>query len=336
MVAAPCQDARTSCYYSSLFHFAIPVLMRLSGQIIGGFLVTLALWQAPARADTQPSSGLILIDDVERFYRVYEAAGSHPSAEQLQTGYLDPGSIGLHQFAKLRDLTGATLFAAIDKQPKIFAKASDCKAVLPAVRTRLDGALAKLGALYPASRFPPVTVLIGRGTTGGTTSATAVLIGMETLCSADWLNPDVEDRFVHLIAHEYAHVQQPAGQEDVPPASLLETALIEGGAEFVAELISGDIGNSHLRAWTQGRELEIEARFAADEDSKDLKPWMWEGPGTPDHPGDLGYWVGYRIVKSYYLQAADKKAALRDIFLVNEATAKDFLARSGWHPGMTQ
>jgi hypothetical protein len=253
----------------------------------------------------------------------------------LQTGYIDPGSDGLHQFARLRDLTGETLAAAIDQQPQIFAKARKCKAVLPAVRKRLDGALARLGELYPAARFPPVTVLIGRGKTGGTTSATAVLIGMETLCSADWMNPDLEDRFVHLIAHEYAHVQQPAGNDDVPPGSVLETALIEGGAEFVAELISGDIGNSHLRAWTKGRELDIESRFAADEDSKDLKPWLWSGPGTPEHPGDLGYWVGYRIVKTYYLHAKDKKAALRDILLVNEASAKDFLARSGWHPGMT-
>jgi Predicted Zn-dependent protease (DUF2268) len=310
--------------------------MSLSGRIIGGVLLAVALWQVSARADTPPKSGLILIDDVERFYRVYDAAQRRPIAEQLRTGYIDPGTDGLHQFAKLRDLTGATLAAAIDKRPQIFAKATECKAVLPAVRKRLDRALARLGELYPAARFPPVTVLIGRGNTGGTTSATAVLIGMETLCSADWMNPDLEDRFVHLIAHEYAHVQQPAGNDDVPPGSVLETALIEGGAEFVAELISGDIGNSHLRAWTKGHELEIETRFAADEDSKDLKPWLWSGPGTPDKPGDLGYWVGYRIVKSYYLHAKDKKAALRDIFLVNETTAKDFLARSRWYPGMTR
>jgi hypothetical protein len=310
--------------------------MKLSGSIVGGFLMGLALCQVVARAGTRPEGGLILIDDVERFYRVYDAAEGRPTAEQLQTGYIDPGSEGLHQFAKLRDLTGATLAAAIEERPQIFAKARECKAVLPAVRKRLHGALDRLGELYPAARFPPVTLLIGRGKTGGTTGANSVLIGVETLCSADWMNPDLENRFVHLIAHEYAHVQQPAGRDDVPPGSVLETALLEGGAEFVAELISGDIGNSHLRAWTKGHEREIETRFAADEDSKDLTPWLWNGPGTPDNPGDLGYWVGYRIVKSYYLHAKDKKAALRDIFLVDEATARDFLARSGWHPGMTE
>ena len=73
------------------------------------------------------------------------------------------------------------------------------------------------------------------------------------------------------------------------------------------------IGNSHLRAWTKGRELDIESRFAADEDSKDLKPWLWSGPGTPEHPGDLGYWVGYRIVKTYYLVLAWRNAALPNL-----------------------
>jgi hypothetical protein len=37
-------------------------------------------------------------------------------------------------------------------------------------------------------------------------------------------------------------------------------------------------------------------------------------------------------VKSYYLHAADKRAALRDIIQVRDAKA--FLAKSGWFPGI--
>src|SRR5258708_353852 len=43
---------------------------------------------------------VIRIDDVGRFYTVYDAAGSRPTAEQLQRDYLDVGSDGLHTFAK--------------------------------------------------------------------------------------------------------------------------------------------------------------------------------------------------------------------------------------------
>ena len=43
---------------------------------------------------------VIQIEEVNRFYAVYDAADGHPSAEQLQRDYLDPGSDGLHTFAK--------------------------------------------------------------------------------------------------------------------------------------------------------------------------------------------------------------------------------------------
>jgi hypothetical protein len=42
--------------------------------------------------------------------------------------------------------------------------------------------------------------------------------------------------------------------------------------------------------------------------------------------------VGYRIVQSYSLHAADKRQAIRDILKMTDPTA--FLARSGWHPGI--
>lgn len=60
--------------------------------------------------------------------------------------------------------------------------------------------------------------------------------------------------------------------------------------------------------------------------------WLYSGPGTPDAPGDLGYWVGYRIAKSYYQHADDKQEAIRDIIEVRDGEA--FLAKSGWVPGI--
>ena len=59
---------------------------------------------------------------------------------------------------------------------------------------------------------------------------------------------------------------------------------------------------------------------------------MYNGPGDAAHPGDLGYWVGYRIVKAYYARARDKHAALKAIFAMKDPKA--FLAESGWRPGM--
>jgi hypothetical protein len=85
-----------------------------------------------------------------------------------------------------------------------------------------------------------------------------------------------------------------------------------------------------LRAATLGHENEIESAFVADEDNTDLSKWL--DNSTLEKLGDLGYWVGYRIVKSYYQHAADKRQALRDIIEIT--VPKSFLSKSGWYPGI--
>jgi hypothetical protein len=269
--------------------------------------------------------------DVELFYKIYDAAGGHPTAEQLQRDYLDAGSEGLHHLAKLRRVTGVRIAETLAAHPEIYSKARGCMAVLPRVRERVDVALRTLVRLYPQARTPPVTIAVGRGKPVGVGSpVTGLQIGLEALCSADWFNPSVEDRFVHVIAHEYAHVQQARALVDDEHPTVLERSLIEGAAEFVAELISGKTGYSHFPALTKGREQEIETAFAAEVDQTDLSRWI--DNSTMEQGNELGTWVGYRIVKTYYQRAADEQQALREIFELSDPKA--FLAKSGWRPAM--
>jgi hypothetical protein len=291
----------------------------------------------PAPVATAPPRGpRILTDDVTLFYRIYDAAGGHPTADQLDHSYLAQGSDGLRQFAALRNVSGATIVAAIQARPELYADARRCLPILPAVKRRLTAAFARLVELYPEARVAaPVTLLVGRGKPIGITDAAGVSIGLEAICAASFMEPDLEDRFVHTIAHEYGHLQQPRADEtDVPGATVLFASLIEGGADFTAELISGGVSAAHLGRLTRGREAAIETAFTEDEDRTDLSRWLYNGSGTPEHPGDLGYWVGYWIVKSYYQRAPDKHQALRDIFEMRDPKA--FLARSGWHPAAAQ
>ena len=187
-------------------------------------------------------------EDVVRFYDIYDAADGRPTAEQLQRDYLDAGSEGLHQLAKLRNVTGVRIAETLAKSPQLYVDARRCMAVLPAVRQRVDTALRTLVRLYPQARTPPVTIVVSRGKPVGVGSpVTGLQIGLEALCSAEWMNPNVEDRFVHVIAHEYAHVQQAVALVDNEHPTVLERSLIEGAAEFVAELTSGKTGYSALR-----------------------------------------------------------------------------------------
>jgi hypothetical protein len=293
-------------------------------------LLALLLFAVPAHA----AGPVIQAQDVTRFYQIYDAAHGHPSALQLDQMYLTPGSEALHEFARLRNVTGARIADTIEKNQAIYEQARSCLAVLPSVKQRLTVAFDKLAHLYPAAKFPPVTFVIGRGRPVGITSASGAVMGLEALCAADFMDPNLENRFVHTIAHEYGHVQQTQAARDLeagmPGATVLHMSLIEGAAEFTAELISGDVGNYQHKAWTKGREAAIEAKFVADMDKTDLSDWMNNGPGTAEKPGDLGYWVGYRIVKSYYEHAPDKHQALREIFELRDPKA--FLAKSGWKP----
>jgi hypothetical protein len=100
--------------------------------------------------------------------------------------------------------------------------------------------------------------------------------------------------------------------------------------DFVEEMISGGVANVAVFASAEGREMEIETRFAADLDNTDLSDWV--DNTTPENVGQLGYWVGYRIARSYYHHAPDKRAAIREMIEMTDPHA--FLARSGWYPGI--
>jgi hypothetical protein len=292
---------------------------------------TIGFIAAVATATTTHSAAPeIHTEDVDLFYKIYDAAGGHPTAEQLQRDYLDAGSEGLHQLAKLRRVTGVRIAETLAKSPELYSRARRCMAVLSRVSERVDVALRTLVRLYPQARTPPVTIAVGRGKPVGVGSpVTGLQIGLEALCSAEWMNPNAEDRFVHVIAHEYAHVQQAVVLVDKEHLTVLERSLIEGAAEFVSELISGKPGYAHFPALTAGREKEIETAFAADVDLTDLSRWI--DNSTMEQGNELGTWVGYRIVKAYYQRVPDKQQALREI--LEQADAKAFLVTSGWRPG---
>ena len=106
--------------------------------------------------------------------------------------------------------------------------------------------------------------------------------------------------------------------------------MLEGVAEFVAELISGKVAYSHLPALVAGREHDIESRFLRERSLRQHSGWI--GGGSTEQPGELGYWVGYRIAKAYYRHSEDKSKAIREILEMRDA--EGFLARSGWYPGI--
>jgi hypothetical protein len=295
--------------------------------------VTIAAWiLCPSAVAADAGKGPVIhIEDVARFYEIYDAAGGHPSAEVLQQ-YVDQGTEGLRYLAQARNTTGARIAEEISKHPELYVNARRCMDLLPRVRARLAVVLGRLRTLYPEANLQPITVVVGRGKPVAIADAQhGVQLGLEGLCrEGPWMNPNREDRLVHIIAHEYGHVQQFIAFDNDPHPTVLGASLMEGAAEFSAEMTSGAVANYEHAAITKGHELEIESAFAADEDSEDLSKWLYNS--TYEKPGDIGYWVGYRICKAYYQHAKDKRQAFRDILEISDP--KLFLAESGWYPGI--
>lgn len=295
-------------------------------------LAALLLGGASHAAEEAPRVAIVT-SDTDRFFALYDDPALAAAPDTLAARYLADASPGLQEFMVLRRITPEKLAAALRAKPQLFADARGCAAKLGDVRTRLVAATDRLATLYPAARFPPITIAIGRGTTAGTANARGLYIGLEALCAAKFIEADDADRFVHVIAHEYVHAQQPLAQVENPEETVLRAALVEGAAEFVAEQMSGSVGYPLLHQWAKGRETELETGFLAEKDGKAIgSRWLYNQQGTNGWPGDLGYWVGYRVAKSHYDRAPDKAAAFREIIEMRDPAA--FLAESGWTPGM--
>ncbi|MET0888648.1 MAG: DUF2268 domain-containing putative Zn-dependent protease [Stenotrophomonas maltophilia] len=294
--------------------------------IVLGLGAVQAMLAFPAGAEPR-----VVTSDVDRFYAIYEASDGKPTADQLQRDYLAMGSEGLKHFARIRNITGKRIAKAIADRPEIYVDARNCATVLPAARIRVGRALSLFSEMYADARFPAVTVSVGRGRPVAVAGPNdGINIGLEALCATTFINPDVEDRFVRVMVHEFVHVQQNPALTDKPDATVLDVSLVEGSAEFLTELLTGDVAYAYMADLVKGRELEIESRFQAEMGSTDFSNWLYNSSAS--NPQDIGYWVGYRIVKAYYFNAKDKRQALKEIITMGDPHT--ILAGSGWKPGV--
>ena len=312
----------------------------MRGMIAGALLAAALAAGAAAHMTESADEGNearvdIVTSDVDRFYALYDDPALFAQPDTLAARYLADASPGLREYMAMRRITPERVAKALREKPELYRDARGCAQKLGSVRTRLGAATDRLAALYPAAVFPPITIALSRGAPVAAANGKGLYVSLEALCAAKFLEADDEDRFVHVIAHEYVHAQQPLAQIESEEETVLHAALVEGAAEFVAEKISGSPGYTHLHRWMKGRETAIEQAFLAEKDGKAMgSRWLYNQRGTEDWPGDLGYWVGYRVAKSYYDRTPDKAAAIKAIIEMRDPAA--FLAASGWKPNIVR
>ena len=296
---------------------------------------------------TDPAQAVFVTSDIPNFWAAYDAGGSNGTSAPFQTTYLDRASTGLRDFITLRSVTATSLASMVRTYPRYFAdiRTSTLRLANDAsVTARMREGYVRMKDLYSNAVFPPVTFLIGRFSTGGTTWTNGMLVGLEFYALgpntptdelAQFQRDNVRplDSLPVIVAHEHTHILQSraGGIMSHPNKSLLERAFVEGSADFIGELIAGSNINARLREYAIPREAALWTEFKAAMHGTDVSRWLYnQGSATGERPGDLGYFIGYRIAESYYNRTNDKRAAIRAI--IEARDADQLLTQSGYAP----
>jgi len=299
------------------------------------FMKASAHWQRIIRSmkpaySTDPLKAKVIDSDVKNFWIAFDkVAADTAHAESIyKKYYFDKGTtalldyfvnkMGNNLYSFTRDHNGMDKFYTS-------VRANTFKAA--AYRQDYMKSYVNLKKLYPDAIFPDIYFVIGKLNSAGTSTSNGLILAIDQSAKTNttdlsqikswqlhYLNP--LQQLIHIVAHELIHYQQNSMASDT---TLLREAIIEGMADFIGELISGKQTNERLVVFAKGKEQKIWGDFKKEMYLDRKQNWIGNGDDDrPDHPADLGYWVGYRICKAYYNHAKNKKQAVYNMMHIQD------------------
>ncbi|HKT49275.1 MAG TPA: DUF2268 domain-containing putative Zn-dependent protease [Candidatus Angelobacter sp.] len=285
---------------------------------------------ATPQLNHDPDKALISANDVRLFWSAYdlwstrEHGAPEKLAEVLQHEYLDKGSQGLKEFVPGRIRSADYLAKVVLNQRSYYESVRHNTEQMENFIPEIRKYFLRLKKLYPDAAFPAVYFVIGAQNSGGTSSAEALIIGSEMFGNGPNYFVQMSD-VVPMVIHESAHFQQ----KDHSKNDLFNNAMREGGADFVAELVTGRHINEANKPYGDSHEQELWQRLQHDIKSRaEIGNWMGVFNPTNGEPRDLGYYMGYKICQSYYEIHSDKQQALKTIMVMQ--SPEEILSQSGY------
>ena len=297
----------------------------------------------------QKSETRISTTDIENFWIAYDSIRStSESAKQLkfiQELYLDKATDGLKEFIVLRELTTKRHLENIIKYPRFWNSVRIYTLQIQTYKKEIKKIMLRFKKLYPPFREPEVYFTIGCLNSGGTTTKTKILIGSEIAASNNkvdsteldkWLVDvfKMQSNIVSMVAHEVGHTQQINGDsENDGQSNLLGYCIAEGSCDFISELLLEKPVASPYMQYGKANEKELWKLFKVEMLGQETKNWLYNGNEAPNGNADLGYFIGYKICKSYYENSKDKKTALKEIIELNytKENVVEFLNKSEYN-----
>lgn len=286
--------------------------------------------KAPLQGD--PATAPIYLSDTATFWSAFDkwkASGAKPGdlAGILQTDYLDKGSDGLRDFIPNRIESAAALAARILDDPAYYERGRPYADRIRSIEPEVRRIYREFQSSYSEAQFPALYFVVGRRNSGGMSSPRALIIGTEMFGDENArLRFDV---MLPMVAHELMHYQQKTNQEK--GGTFLGTCIREGAADFLAERLAGKHINEANKSYGDAHERELWEKFRDDLKQKEVnRKWLYNGR-DPQRvgPPDLGYYMGYKIVQSFYQAAPDPAAALRQIIELEDPEKILQLSRYG-------
>ena len=262
----------------------------------------------------EPSDAKFVTEDVERFWKTFDNMAS--LGQDAFTDYIENGTEGIKGFTKYRIENADALYKTVNERKDDYLKSRYVLDDLETKKQEIIKIYEALEELYPDAVFPPIYFVVGRFNSGGTVSDAGIILGTEMMENLEGL--------LGLVAHELIHYQQ----NFMSKTTLLFQSLKEGSADFIGELISGTHINKVAFDYGEAHSETLAREFVKKMKKKKLKDWLYQTSGKDDRPNDLGYWMGYKITKSYYDKQADKSKAIFEILNIKDPW--QFTKKSGY------
>ncbi|MCV9926343.1 DUF2268 domain-containing protein [Flavobacterium sp. LS1R49] len=271
--------------------------------------------------------------DIKQFWEMYDnlkfCKTTNDSIRTIQTLYLDRGTNGLRQFAKVRDFSAEMFVKRIWKYKNYYNSIRQNSFIVYELNSSIDSIANNLKKIYPNVSDFKVAFVIGPMLAAGTISSNVLLIAAEmqtgdkTSDVNEITNPnlktdivstnnliEVKAKLEETITHELVHTQQKERNKNACSCPLLENIIKEGVASFIAEKNLGRPNKiTQYAIYGQKNEKALWYEMKSELCTNNYKNWLFNASSSKDRPGDLGYYVGYKIAESYYNQASDKQQA---------------------------
>ncbi|MCW3467024.1 DUF2268 domain-containing protein [Chitinophaga nivalis] len=288
----------------------------------------------------------VFTSDIDNFWRAFDSVQTTKEKDQqiafMKSLYTDQATEGLKYFMELRKFDAAKLVESVNKYPKFWQSIRGntlrIKPQIPAIEKYIQ----QFRQLYPDFRPAKIFFTITAIRAAGTTQDSLVLIGSEITMGNKYTDisefsdkrlehffaSKTSDNIVPVVIHEYVHTQQK--REGV---ILLGQAISEGACDFITELVLKEPLTHLYLEYGRKNEDTLKQQFKKEMLGVDISNWLYNG-ATSKTMGDLGYFMGYTICKSYYQHAKDKRQAVKDIISLDyadQAAILQFLEQSKYY-----